>query len=72
MDLDPSPCLRAALSRSPQLPRIARFACRVITIFSFTVASSVVSLVTVAVSYVVAARSLAMAVAKFTMVSIFY
>ena len=62
-------CPQAALLRLPQLPRITCFACRAMTSFLFTTASSIVSLVMVAVSCTMSVRSLAEAVAKFAMAS---
>ena len=65
----PSPCLQVVLLRPHQLPRLARFDWRAMKIFLFTVARSVMSLMTVAVSCVMAARSLAVAIARFAMAS---
>ena len=48
---------------------MALFVCGLTTSFAFTIASSVVSLATVAVSCVMAARLLDVAVAKFAMMS---
>ena len=65
---DPSPRPRLVLSLPPWLPHLARFVWRATTSFLFTVARSVASLATVAVSCAMAERSLAVAVAKFAMV----
>ena len=47
---DPATCPQVVMLRPLRLPQLARFACRETLGFSFTVASSVVSLVTVTVS----------------------
>ena len=65
----PAPCPWLVLSRPPQPPWLAQFVWRATTSFAFTVASSVVSLATVAVSCAMAERSLAVAVDKFAMAS---
>ena len=61
----PDPCPKLVLSRPPRLPWLARFFWRETTRFAFTIASSVVSLATVAVSSAMAVQSLSAAVAKF-------
>ena len=66
---DPDLHLRVVLLRPPRLPRLARFAWRETKSFFFTIARSVVSLVTMAVSCTMAARSLAVVVARFVIAS---
>ena len=59
-------CPRAALLCPPRLLQIAHIVLRSTIGFLFTIASSVVSLEMVAVSFAMDARSLAMAVARFS------
>ena len=67
--LDPDPCPQTVLLRPPRPPQLAVSVRRATIIFALTVASYIVSLVTVAVSCAMAVRSLTVAVAKFVMAS---
>ena len=67
-----APCPHAALPRPPRLPQIARLSWRAITIFSFTIVISVMSLATVAMSCEMAVQSLDVAIVKFAMASTVY
>ena len=60
---------RLVMSRHLWLPQLALFAWRDTTSFSFTVARSAVSLVTVDVIFAIVARSLAVALDRFAMES---
>ena len=66
-DPAPDPCMRLVLSRPPRPPRMVRFVWRVTMSFTFTIASSAMILATVAVSCVMTAQSIAVAVAKLAM-----
>ena len=64
-----APCTWLVLSRPPRPPWMAHFVWRATTRFAFTVAISVMSLASVDVSCMMAARSLVVAVTKFVMAS---
>ena len=68
-DPDLNPCPQLVMSRPPRPPPLSWFVLRATMSFAVTVASSVVSLATVAVIFAMAMRLLAVAISKFTMAS---